>query len=163
VPDTDNRPVSKAGPEHAEQIGKIALNGAGLELIAARVLAWSMDATDGVAGVVAAQIQIMNTLNLIDAIAKFGDPGYPLDVNAVRSWVKQARSAVEARNRAIHDAWLAKEPGGEFDKVYRKGALAEPHDLVAINEQLLAALLAGAALVPDRPNPKGAAPAPKPA
>ncbi|WP_202567164.1 hypothetical protein [Agreia sp. COWG] len=86
--------------EHLLLLGKIAVNGQSLELIAGIVLGQTLGVKQHVAGVIAGHMQISGVLNVIDALTT--------DV-AVKSWVKLARKASEARNKMIHGAWAFDE------------------------------------------------------
>jgi hypothetical protein len=90
---------------HKLRLGDVVLKGQLLEAAVAIVLAFSRGADEETGRVEAAKLGLGRAIETIAELA--GKPGYPLDTDAVKAWVKVAREAKLARDTAIHQPWAA--------------------------------------------------------
>jgi len=98
--------------QHLMLLGKIAANGQAFELAAASVLGQTIGVKQHVAGVVAGHMQTAGVLNTIESLTTD---------ELVKSWVKLARKASEARNKLIHGAWGRSESDPSLDVHIQRG------------------------------------------
>jgi hypothetical protein len=92
-------------------LGKIAMNGQALEVAITLVLARTLRVVPTVAAQISGRLGVGQTLDLIADLTTD---------DAVGKWVSTARSAVAARNEAIHTAWWQDPDTAEVGRWHRR-------------------------------------------